>query len=107
MQIEGEAGAYDALMGNLRQAEEAARAGSQRAMQMRLHDAIEAATEIGLRLSDGRWSNAAIILDRARDQIVKCNPNKFRSMELRRQVGDRLAEIRTTLAILRHGRVNN
>ena len=103
----GEAGAFEALQGHMRRAEEAARAGKQKAIQHALHPAIEAATQIGTLLSDGRWSNAAILLDRARDQLVKANPFYYRDPAFRAQVGDRLAEIRLTLVHLRHGAVRH
>ncbi len=105
--IYGEAGAYESLMGNMRKAEEAARHGSQKAVQLRLHDAIEAATQLGTHLSNGRWAKAATVLDQARDALVKANPFLFRDPAFRTGVGDQLANIRLTLVHLRHGRTVN
>lgn len=99
----GEAGAYESLMGNMRKAEEAVRSGYQRVVQMRLHDAIEAATMLGTHLSNGRWATAAAVLDRMRDGLVKANPFLYRDAAFRTAAGDGLANIRLSLTMLRHG----
>jgi hypothetical protein len=103
----GEAGAFEALQGHMRRAEEAARAGRQKALQEALQPAIEAATMLGTYLSDDRWYPIIATLDKARDRLVKVDPFAYRDPSFRTIIGDRLAEIRLGLVHLRHGAVRH
>lgn len=103
VRVYDERGAMESLVGNVRQAAEAARFGQQRQVQLRLHDAIEAAVQLGTHLSDGRWARVAAILDQARDRLVKVHPATFRSPQFRQATADGLANILLTLELVRHG----
>jgi hypothetical protein len=98
-----ESGAFEKLTAALRQAAEGARSGQFGTVTDNLRRGVEAAAELGVYLSDGRWSLISRALDTARVMVTELRHAGF--IHHREDIAGQFDVMLGRVGKLRHGRV--
>lgn len=96
--------AFEKLEMSLRLGSEAANAANYGNTMKRLRQAIEAATEVGVYRSDGRWAGVAERIEKVRTEMTTVSGPAFRIVGF--TVAELLSDMYRSVVLLRMGRVH-